>query len=169
MCFPRRGRVRPGCWWAGAGRACCGSPPGTRISPGCGRPVRGSAGRDDPRDRLPAAVDAKIGVIRAAAADRFGSVEINAFGTVVVTGQRRAETEDLVSRRGWAGIGVQDVRRMPAIFIGSPDQIRSDLAGRRDRFGLPYLVAGADSPARPGGDHRRPWVTGGICPWLWAP
>jgi probable F420-dependent oxidoreductase len=108
-------------------------------------PIRGPTDSDDPRDRLPAAFDAKIGVIREAAADRFGSLEINAFGTFIITGQRRAETEDLISRRGWTGIGIEDVWQMPTIFIGSPDQIRSDLAERRDRFGLSYLVAGEDS------------------------
>ena len=37
---------------------------------------------------------------------------------------------------------------MPTIFIGSLDQIRSDLQARRDRFGLSYLVAGeGDLPA----------------------
>jgi hypothetical protein len=34
---------------------------------------------------------------------------------------------------------------MPTIFIGSPDQVRSDLQERRERFGLSYLVAGEDS------------------------
>jgi len=29
--------------------------------------------------------------------------------------------------------------------IGTPDQIRSDLSARLDRFGLSYLVAGEDS------------------------
>ena len=108
-------------------------------------PIRGSTDSDDPRDRLPAAFDAKVSVIREAAADRFGSLEINAFGTFIVTDQRRAETEDLIVRRGWTGIGVEEVWQMPTIFIGSPDQIRSDLAERRDRFGLSYLVAGEDS------------------------
>ena len=31
---------------------------------------------------------------------------------------------------------------MPTIFIGSAEQIRSDLLERRDRRGLAYLVAG---------------------------
>ena len=29
---------------------------------------------------------------------------------------------------------------MPTIFIGSVDQIRQDLAARRDQYGLSYLV-----------------------------
>jgi hypothetical protein len=37
---------------------------------------------------------------------------------------------------------------MPAILIGSVDQIRADLQAGRERFGLSYLVTpGRDRPA----------------------
>jgi probable F420-dependent oxidoreductase len=107
-------------------------------------PIRGSTDSDDPRDRLPAAFGAKIGMIRDAARGRFGNLEINAFGTFIITDKRRAETEDLILRRGWAGIDAEAVWQMPTIFIGSLNQIRSDLQERRERFGLSYLVAGED-------------------------
>jgi probable F420-dependent oxidoreductase len=108
-------------------------------------PIRDSADGDDPRDRLPAAFDAKVGVLREAAGDRFGDLEVNAFGTFIVTGSRRAATEDLIARRGWTGIDAETVWQMPTIFIGSPEQIRSDLLERRNRWGLSYLVAGASA------------------------
>ncbi|HTZ25251.1 MAG TPA: TIGR03621 family F420-dependent LLM class oxidoreductase [Streptosporangiaceae bacterium] len=104
-------------------------------------PIRDSADGDDPRDRLPAAFDAKVGVLREAAGDRFGNLEISAFGTFVVTGRRRAATEDLIARRGWTGIDAETVWQMPTIFIGSAEQIRSDLLERRDHCGLSYVVA----------------------------
>ena len=107
-------------------------------------PIRDSADSNDPRDRLPAAFDAKIGVVREAAGERFGNLEINAFGTFIITGQRRARTEDLIVSRGWTGIDVEAVWQMPTIFIGSLEQIRSDLRARRERFGLSYLVVGED-------------------------
>jgi len=107
-------------------------------------PIREPASADDPRDRLPAAFDTKLDVIREASGDRFGNLEINAFGTFIVTGRRRAETEDLISRRGWTGIDVEAVWQMPTIFIGSNEQIRADLLARRERFGLSYLVVGED-------------------------
>jgi len=111
-------------------------------------PIRDPAGSDDPRDRLPAAFDAKLAVVREAAGDRFESLEINAFGTFIVTGRRRTETENLISRRGWSGIDVEAVWQMPTIFIGSLDQIRADLLARRERFGLSYLVVGeGEQPA----------------------
>jgi probable F420-dependent oxidoreductase len=105
-------------------------------------PIRDSTDSDDPRDRLPAAFDAKISVVREAAGGRFGDLEINAFGTFIVTDERRAETVNLIARRGWTGIEVETVWQMPTIFIGSPRQIRSDLRARQERFGLSYLVAG---------------------------
>jgi probable F420-dependent oxidoreductase len=107
-------------------------------------PIRDSADSDDPRDRLPAAFDARIGVLREAAGDRFGNLEISAFATFIVTGKRKAGTEDLIARRGWTGIEAEEVWQMPTIFIGSPDQIRADLQARRERFGLSYLVAGEE-------------------------
>jgi probable F420-dependent oxidoreductase len=105
-------------------------------------PIRDSADSDDPRDRLPAAFGAKIGVLREAAGDRFGNLEISAFGTFIVTTSRRAATGDLITRRGWTGIDAGTVWQMPTVFIGSPEQIRSDLRERQERFGLSYLVAG---------------------------
>jgi hypothetical protein len=79
------------------------------------------------------------------AGDRFGDLEISALGTFIVTGERRAATEDLIARRGWSGIEAETVWGMPTSFIGSPDQIRLDLLARRERFGLSYLVVGEDS------------------------
>jgi len=107
-------------------------------------PIRDLTDGDDPRDRLPEALDTKLAVIREVSGDRFASLEINAFGTFIVTGRRRAETEDLISRRGWTGIDVEAVWQMPTIFIGSLGQIRADLRARRERFGLSYLVVGED-------------------------
>jgi len=105
-------------------------------------PIRDSTDSDDPRDRLPAAFDAKISVVREAAGGRFVDLEINSFGTFIITDERRAETVNLIARRGWTGIDVETVWQMPTLFIGSPQQIRSDLRARQDRFGLSYLVAG---------------------------
>jgi probable F420-dependent oxidoreductase len=104
-------------------------------------PIRDSTDSDDPRDRLPAAFGAKIDVLREAAGDRFGDLEISSFGTFIVTSNRRAATEDLITRRGWTGLDPETAWQMPTLFIGSPDQIRADLRERQERFGLSYLVA----------------------------
>ena len=68
-------------------------------------------------------------------------LEINAFGTFIITDTRRASTEELIRQRGWSGIDAETVWEMPTTFIGSPAQIRDDLLARRARFGLSYLVA----------------------------
>ena len=103
-------------------------------------PIRGAEDSDDPLDRLPPALDNKLAVLRSAAGDRFGQLELSAFGTFSITARRRASTEELIARRGWGGIAVEDVWQMPTIFIGSVAQIREDLEARRERFGLSYLV-----------------------------
>ena len=104
-------------------------------------PIKGSADRDDPTDRLPAAFDQKLAVLRAAAGDRFGAMEVSAIASFTVTGSRRDATEALIAARGWGGIDAAAVWQMPTVFIGSAAQIREDLLARRDRFGLSYLVA----------------------------
>ena len=104
-------------------------------------PIKNSQDGEDPADRSPAAFDAKLAVLREAAGDRFPDLEINAFGTFVITDTRKASTEELIRRRGWTGLDAETVWEMPTMFIGSPAQIRDDLLARRARFGLSYLVA----------------------------
>ena len=102
-------------------------------------PIRGADEGDDPLDRMPAALESKLAVLRSAAGDRFGQLELSAFGTFSITDRRRSVTEELIARRGW-GVAAGDVWQMPTIFIGSVAQIREDLEARRERFGLSYLI-----------------------------
>ena len=103
-------------------------------------PIRDADDRDDPLDRMPRALDDKLAVLRTAAGDRFGQLELSAFGVFSITERRRSATEELIARRGWGGIDAEDVWQMPTIFIGSVAQIREDLQVRRERFGLSYLI-----------------------------
>jgi probable F420-dependent oxidoreductase len=103
-------------------------------------PIKGSDDGDDPADRLPPAFDRKLAVLRSAAGDRFGALELSALASFIITMERRTATEDLIARRGWSGIDVEAVWEMPTVFIGSVAQIRDDLQARRDRFGLSYLI-----------------------------
>jgi probable F420-dependent oxidoreductase len=103
-------------------------------------PIRTSQDRDDALDLLPAALDTKIAVLREKAGDRFPALELSAFVTLRITDHRRSDTEALIARRGWSGIGVDAVWQMPTILIGSVAQIHEDLRARRARFGLSYLV-----------------------------
>jgi probable F420-dependent oxidoreductase len=107
-------------------------------------PIRGSDDQDDPTDRLPAAFDAKRDVVESAAGERSAQLELSAFATFVLTDTRRSSTEGLIAARGWSGVEPETVWQMPTIFIGSADQIREDLALRRDRHHLSYVI-GSDS------------------------
>ncbi len=103
-------------------------------------PIRTADDRDDPADRLPPVLDRKLDVLRSAAGDRFGRLELSAFATVRITARRRASTEELIARHGWGGIDAEVVWQMPTVYIGGVTQIREDLRARRERFGLSYLV-----------------------------
>jgi probable F420-dependent oxidoreductase len=104
-------------------------------------PITNSQDRDDPHDLLPAAIDRRIDTVRVKAGDRFADLELNAFVTIRVTDHRRADTAELITRRGWSGIDASTVWQMPTVLIGSAGQIREDLQARRERFGLSYLVS----------------------------
>jgi probable F420-dependent oxidoreductase len=103
-------------------------------------PIRADADSDDPGDRGPAALGAKLAVLRDAAGERFGDLELSTFATFLVTSRRRRDTEDLIVRRGWQGVDCAQVWAMPSVFIGSAGQIWQDLAERRRRYGLSYYV-----------------------------
>lgn len=103
-------------------------------------PIRADEDSDDPADRGPAALGAKLAVLRDAARERFGDLELSTFATFQVTSRRRRDTEDLIRRRGWQGLGCEQVWAMPSVFIGSAGQIWQDLAERRGRYGLSYYV-----------------------------
>ena len=110
-------------------------------------PIKGSEDTDDPADRMPAALDAKLAILREAAGDRFAGLELSAFVTIRLTDHRRAATEELIAARGWGATTVEEVWEMPTILIGSAAQVREDLLRRRERFGLSYLVTSdADLP-----------------------
>lgn len=104
-------------------------------------PIRGVADPDNPAERSPEAFDAKRGIVESAAGDRLAHLELSAFATFVLTDTRRSSTEDLIAARGWSGVDPETVWQMPTIFIGSADQIREDLAARRDRHRLSYLIS----------------------------
>jgi probable F420-dependent oxidoreductase len=103
-------------------------------------PITAGQETDEPADRSPAAVDAKLAVMRAAAPDRFDTLELSMFATFVVTDRRRLDTEALIERMGWSGVSVDEVWAMPSMFIGSPTQICEDLHNRLDRVGVSYYV-----------------------------
>lgn len=95
---------------------------------------------DDPRARLSAAVAEQVDWIREGAGARFEEIELSTVADVTITDDRRGVTEALIGRRGWSGISVEDVWDMPAIYIGSLDQIAADMERRRAELGFSYVV-----------------------------
>ncbi|HET7095707.1 MAG TPA: LLM class flavin-dependent oxidoreductase, partial [Thermomicrobiales bacterium] len=101
---------------------------------------------DDPAERSPAAVAAKIDWVREGAGDRFPEIELNMMiPTPVVTDDRRAATDHLIRAREWSGIAPEQVWAMPSVAIGPADQIVEDLLRRREEFGLSYYVVADDA------------------------
>lgn len=103
-------------------------------------PIRGDTDSDDPADRGPDALAAKLAVLASAAGERHGHLELSTFATFLVTGQRRRDTEALIEQRGWNRVSCEQVWEMPTVFIGSAEQICQDLQQRRAAFGVSYYV-----------------------------
>jgi probable F420-dependent oxidoreductase len=95
---------------------------------------------DDPHERLAGAVARKIGWIREAAGERFPTIELSSTATIVVDKDRRGAAEKLARDRNWHGISPEEVLEMPALFIGSLEQIAEQMQERRERYGFSYYV-----------------------------
>ncbi len=93
----------------------------------------------DLSERTPDAVAQKIEWVRHGAGARFGQIELSLIPTVIVTDDRRGQTDALIRRHGWQAM-VEDVWQMPSVLIGSVNQIVEDLLARRADFGFSYFV-----------------------------
>ena len=94
----------------------------------------------DPTERLADAVAQKVEWVRQGAGERFGELELSLVPTIIVTDQRRRRTEQYIHEHGWQGISVEQVWEMPAVFVGSIEQIVEDMRARRERYGFSYFV-----------------------------
>lgn len=85
----------------------------------------------------------RLAIIRAAAAHRFGDLEINAFvQRVEVTNSGRSTAGELA---GVTGMTVDEVLHSPYVLLGSYDNIVEALQERRQRLGISYWVVSEDS------------------------
>ncbi|HET9221523.1 MAG TPA: TIGR03621 family F420-dependent LLM class oxidoreductase [Roseiflexaceae bacterium] len=94
----------------------------------------------DSTERLAEAVAQKVEWVRQGAGARFGDLELSLVPTIILTEQRRRRTEQYVRENRWQGISVEQVWEMPAVFVGSVDQIVEDMQARRERYGFSYFV-----------------------------
>jgi probable F420-dependent oxidoreductase len=95
---------------------------------------------DDPLGRLSDRVAQQIEWVRQGAGARFPSIELSTVATIVITDRRRASTEAWIAERGWSGMSAEQVWDMPAVFIGSVDQIVEDMHRRRELLGFSYYL-----------------------------
>ena len=94
----------------------------------------------DPSGLLPEAITEKIAWIRQEAGPRFDGIELSIVTSVVISGNRREAAERLAREREWSDVSADRVLEMPSIFIGSVDQIVSEMQSRRERYGISYYV-----------------------------
>lgn len=95
---------------------------------------------DDPHARRSARVAQQVAHVRAGAGARFDAIELSLVASMIVTDQRRARTEQWARERGWSGIAAEEVWDMPAVLIGSAEQISEDLQRWRELLGFSYIV-----------------------------
>jgi len=87
----------------------------------------------------PAGVDERVGVLREAAGQRFGRLELSAqLQRVIVTDRRREAAEELQKR--WTQLSVEQILEAPYVLIGTVDEMVEALQARRDRWGISYFV-----------------------------
>ena len=89
-----------------------------------------------------AEVDKKIDIIRAAAGDRFGDLELNIRVFLnVVTDDREGLAEKLAPGFGVSAAEALDI---PFALVGTVEQITDTIRERRDRWGFSYVIFGTD-------------------------
>jgi probable F420-dependent oxidoreductase len=95
---------------------------------------------DDPLARMSDRVAEQVAWVREGAGARFAEIELSTVATVIITNQRRARTEQWIREHGWNGVTPEQVWDMPAVLIGSVDQLADDLHQRREQLGFSYYV-----------------------------
>jgi probable F420-dependent oxidoreductase len=92
------------------------------------------------RDALPDRIDAKFGVIRDAAGDRFDSLEFSAWISAAMIGPPAevAVMRDALAAR--FAVPADEAVQSPVVLVGGHDAIVDELHRRRERWGYSYTV-----------------------------
>ncbi len=105
-----------------------------------GSPIRNGVISGNPSARLEARMAEQVGWIRQAAGPRFDVLELSVVASILVTDNRRRDAREFAARRGWHGVTADAVLDMPAVLIGTIDQICADLVARRNRLDVSYFI-----------------------------
>lgn len=103
----------------------------------------GAIGAETVNDALAAAVDQKLEWVRAAAGDRFDDIELNMLSFVAEVTDDSAGFAAILS--DMFGAPAEDILEVPAVVVGSLEEIRDTLESRRDRWGFSYYVFQGDA------------------------
>lgn len=95
---------------------------------------------DEPLNRTTEKVAERIGWIRDGAGERFGKIELSMIPSVIVTDDRRGATAELIAKKGWKDISVEQVWDMPTTLIGTVEEISEQLISHRESLGFSYIV-----------------------------
>lgn len=100
---------------------------------------RGALSRE-PAVRLPQNVMQKIDLVRRTAGARFDEIELSTVASVIVTDRREEAAKQFAREQGWSTVPAERVLEMPSVFIGTVEQIITDMQMRRELFGFSYYV-----------------------------
>ena len=87
------------------------------------------------------AVDEKVGIVREAAGDRLGSIEMNVRAFLVNVTD--SPSEAMAGIAAMMGVEASMVEQTPFALVGPPSKIVEDLLARRERWGFSYIIVGA--------------------------
>lgn len=96
--------------------------------------ARPDGGGLDVTDTTPAAVDAKIAAIRAAAGSRLAALELNLLV------QRAGASADIAEIAQQWNMDPANVRDSPFVLVGPVEAVVDTLEARRARYGISYLA-----------------------------
>jgi probable F420-dependent oxidoreductase len=94
----------------------------------------------DPAERLASTVQQKLAWIREGACDRYDQLELSLIPSILLTDNRETRAERYIRDQRWDGITVEQVLAMPSVFIGSVDEIITQMVERRAQYGISYYV-----------------------------
>ena len=102
--------------------------------------VASGAMQDDPTEHLAESVARKIARVREGAGARFDQIELSLIPTLIVTDDREGAIARLIAERGWSRITPEQVAAMPAVLIGTIEEIAATLRARREEYGFSYFI-----------------------------
>ncbi len=94
----------------------------------------------NPAERLAESVEQKLAWIREGAGPRFDALELSLVVDFCPSDDPYGAAKALAEARGWVGVTAADVLAMPAVLVGTVDDVVQALDERRARFGFSYHV-----------------------------